>query len=133
MEPDNDHKIESTKLDNLLNKYVAVWLWSLVFGGVTGTLYLLITVQLQYERWGYIGLVKVLFMLLSVALAILSSLSLYKGLSGYLIPRYILQRNITDEDTYKFALNLKRAFLSLVQAVLFRACMSLVDLLYSLK
>lgn len=119
----------NAQLDQLLNKYVAVWLWSILFGTTTGVLYSFLS--FRYDRWGGLGLIIVIPAIASLMYAILSWIALYRALSRYLIPRYILDcQDIVTSDEAKrvFAYMIKRSFLFFVFAAAFRAVASLVEL-----
>ena len=114
-------------LDLLLNKYVSVWLWSILFGTTTGVLYSFLS--FRFERWGGLGLILLIPALAALILAIFSWLMLYRALSGYLIPRFILnQSKYEDSDPDFFAYHIRRAFLYFVFAAGFRALASLLEL-----
>jgi hypothetical protein len=116
-----------THLDQLLNKYVSVWLWSILFGTTTGVLYSFLS--FRYDRWGGLGLILIIPALASLMLAILSWLRLYHALAGYLIPRFILNESHEEEaDPRFFAYQIRRAFLYFVYAAAFRAVASLLEL-----
>lgn len=119
----------NAQLDQLLNKYVAVWLWSILFGTTTGVLYSFLS--FRYDRWGGLGLIIVIPAIASLMYAILSWIALYRALSRYLIPRYILDNQdivTSDEAKREFAYMIKRSFLFFVFAAAFRAVASLVEL-----
>lgn len=113
-------------LDQLLNKYVSVWLWSILFGTTTGVLYTFL--NLRFDRWGGLGLILVLPALFSLILAILSWLRLYHALAGYLIPRFILDTPTGKSDQEFFAYQIRRSFFYFVCAAAFRAIASLLEL-----
>ena len=118
-------------LDRLLSKYVAVWLWSIIFGTTTGVLYSFLS--FRYDRWGGLGIVLLIPAIVSLTLAILSWLSLYRGLSNYLIPLFFRnpEANIVDLAGEHFSYNLKRAFMYFIYAAAFRAFAGLLELLLS--
>lgn len=113
----------NSHLDDLLNKYVSVWLWSILFAPTTGILYSLLS--LRYDRWGPLGLILAIPGLLSLLLAILALLTLYRALAGYLLPRFILN---DDADPHFFAYLIRRGFLYFIYAASFRAVASLLEI-----
>ena len=110
----------------LLNKYVSVWLWSILFGTTTGVLYSFLS--FRYERWGDLGAVLVIPALGSLLLAVGAWLQLYRALTRFLIPRYVLNAR-SDGSEEVFAYCLRRAFLYFVSAAALRAVASILEIL----
>lgn len=73
-----------TQLDQMFSKYVAVWIWSVIFGANTGSLYFVTTYR-SYE-WKSGNLVLVPFILLAGTFAMSSVLSLLRYLERVLLP-----------------------------------------------
>jgi hypothetical protein len=78
---------ESPKFEALLSKYIAVWLWSILFGTTTGVLYSFLSFRL--ERWGGLGMIIAIPAILALLFALMSWGHLYWGLKYFLIPRFI--------------------------------------------
>jgi len=117
---------KSPQWEMLLNKYVSVWLWSILFGTTTGVLYSFLS--FRYERWGDLGAVLVIPALGSLLLAVGAWLQLYRALTRFLIPRYVLNAR-SDGSEEVFAYCLRRAFLYFVSAAALRAVASILEIL----
>ena len=112
--------------ETLLNKYVSVWLWSILFGTTTGVLYSFLS--FRFDRWGYLGALLALPATLALVLALASWLQLYRGLTQFLIPRYVLGLPVEGHEKI-FAYCLRRAFLYFVSAASLRAIASILEIL----
>jgi hypothetical protein len=114
--------------DRLLIKYIAVWLWSILFGTSTGVLYSFL--GFRYDRWGGLGLVLLIPSLLSLVAALLSWFSLYNALRKYLLPKFFSQPDIeVDVDPRVFAIYIRQSFYFFVMAAFFRAVAAIIELL----
>lgn len=123
MQPNLD--VPRDKLDQLLAKYVSVWLWSILFGTTTGILYSFLS--FRYDRWGGLALLLVIPALASLLLALLSWGRLYEAMVGYLLPRFVLGDDEASDPGF-FAYQLRRAFLYFIYAAAFRALASIMEL-----
>jgi hypothetical protein len=110
----------------LLNKYVSVWLWSILFGTTTGVLYTFLSFRI--DKWGCLAGVLAVPLTMALLMAIGSSLQLYRGLVQFLIPRYILGLS-TDGGEKVFAYCLRRSFFFFVCAAFLRAIASILEIL----
>src|SRR5437867_8211561 len=81
----------------LLRKYVAVWLWSILFGGTTGLTYTMISFSTG-ERWGSLALSLAVATLFGIYLLALAWLQLYRYLQYFLIPYVLVGRRAEEED-----------------------------------
>ena len=70
----------------LFDRYIGVWIWSILFGTTTGILYSLL--DFRYEKWGTLAVALLVPALLALAFALLSWFELYAGLRDYLIPMF---------------------------------------------
>lgn len=82
-----DFSGERSRFDGLLSKYIAVWLWSILFGTTTGVLYSFLSFHL--DRWGGLGMIIAVPAMLALLFALMSWGHLYWGLKDFLIPRFI--------------------------------------------
>ena len=117
---------ESPRWEMLLNKYVSVWLWSILFGTTTGLLYSFLS--FRYDKWGDLGAVLIIPAVGSLVLAIGAWLQLYRALTQFLIPRYVL--NAPSDGSEKiFAYCLRRTFIYFVSAAALRAVASIMEIM----
>jgi len=115
------------KLDNLLSKYILVWIWSILFGASSGLIYSLI--EYRPERWGILALPLLFVSLLGMFFAFGSFLTLFRYLLNYLLPIFYGRPVPLDEDGFqKSAVILKRAIVYLVAAAVARALMALAEI-----
>lgn len=122
-----DAQIEGPpRWEALLNKYISVWLWSILFGTTTGVLFSFLS--FRYDRWGELGVVLAIPAFGSLVLAIGAWLQLYRALTIFLIPRYVLSKPADGADEL-FAYSLRRAFLFFVGAAVLRATASVLEIL----
>jgi len=112
----------------LLSKYVGVWLWSAIFGVVSGVLFTLITFRSYDSKWRAFTLLAALLTGIGGVAAISSLLSLYRGLRYFLIPHFILNEK---PDPVMFASSLRAAVLGLILASCARLLISLSELIIS--
>lgn len=86
----SDHLERSSdkKFDELLSKYLSVWIWSILFTTTTGVLYSFLSFHL--DRWGGLAIVIALPAILALLFALASWAHLYWGLQRFLIPRFVL-------------------------------------------
>jgi len=116
--------------DRLLNRYVSVWLWSILFGTTTGVLYSFLSFRL--DRWAGLAVVLVVPALLALVFALMAWGHLYWGLKRYLIPKFVLQRFSDAPDApeaHRFAYHLHRALALFICAAAFRALASILELI----
>lgn len=108
----------------LLGKYVSVWLWSILFGSMTGVGYSFIAYRPFDTRFRVSVLLSGLLFAIGAMAALSSLLALYKALVRYLIPQFILRH---ESDPELFAICLQRALFMFIVAVITRVVMALVD------
>ena len=143
----------SANLDNLLDKYITVWIWSVLFGASTGLVISLITYRTD-ARWGPLNAILLLFLIISIVAAVISWRALMRYMSVYLIPKFLLHQfstrkekksddkaqpyeskrlTTTDENEAerKAAESLRRAFEYLVIAAGARVIITLLEMAYS--
>jgi hypothetical protein len=124
--PDTDLEKRTTVYDALLSKYIAVWLWSIIFGAVSGIFYSFISYRSYGERVGPLILFASLTTILGIASAVVAFFSLYQGLVKYLIPRFFLNEKPSAEI---LARALKNAFLMLIISLIIRLAQSLFEII----
>lgn len=78
----------SSRLDRLLSKYVAVWLWSIAFGGTSTLAYNFIGSSFGGGDWGTLSLALAALAALGMLLIAVAWLSLYYFFSRYLLPSF---------------------------------------------
>ena len=107
------------RLPALLSQYVSVWIWSIQFGALTGVTYSYISFNLR-DNWGLYTLILVLFTVVGIVISLQAWFFNYKYLIIYLIPKFILQRDISEKEINHAAFLLKRAFFFLIMAIMLR-------------
>jgi hypothetical protein len=122
--------------DRLLNKYLAVWLWSIIFGTNGGIVFSLISISGTSMLWKQLAIVLLIPGIASASFGIYALVLLYRALTRYLLPRffgYWLERQNTgaEPDPKVFAYFLHRAFQSVVAAALCRLAAVLIEIALS--
>ncbi|HEV3458578.1 MAG TPA: hypothetical protein VHG32_18625 [Thermoanaerobaculia bacterium] len=114
-------------LDSLLSKYISVWLWSIVFGSISGLAFSLASYH-GYERPSLLALLAAVPLILGMGGVILALLSLYRGLVDYLLPRFLFDKN--PDPIYFFDM-MRRAVAFLIITLVARLFLALFDLAFS--
>jgi ABC-type sugar transport system permease subunit len=125
--PDQKHH------NRLLDKYISVWLWSVLFGASTGLVLSLITYRTD-ARWGLLNAILLFVLLISVLAAVVSWRALLRYMSTYLIPKFLLHSfgAKKEKDIEEIAAKeLRRAFEYLVIAASFRVVLTLLEMAYA--
>jgi hypothetical protein len=117
MNTQQNQSIGNDRISRLLNKYVAVWLWSILFGATTGVGYTVMT--LRSGSWGSLGAVLVLPGMIVLMFTAAAWLHLYRAFTRYLLPVFFENRS-DEKSTYMFQYSLGRAFYFLFMASLVR-------------
>lgn len=118
----------SDKLDNLLAKYVSVWLWSIIFGATTGVLYSFLS--FRFDRWGVLALALVIPAIASLLSALMSWRHVYVAMVDYLLPKFVYE-SARDLDPKQFAYQLSRAFQYFMFAAGFRALAAFMEIAFA--
>jgi len=114
--------------DSLLSKYIAVWLWSAIFGALSGVFFSFITFRSYEGKWRAFSILATLLSGMGLLAILSSSIALYRGLKDYILPKFLLNQ---DPDPLKLALSLRSAVLMLIVASFARILMSLAELITS--
>jgi hypothetical protein len=117
-----------TNFDKLLNKYISVWLWSILFGAASGLTYSIFSTR-PFEKWGMLSTLFTAIYAYLICAIILTWFYLYRFLKGFIIPRFF---PTTDEIIDDKILNrkmklLNMAFLSLLFATVLRVLIPLLE------
>jgi hypothetical protein len=129
MEDSQKEREEKFIFDRLLNKYVAVWLWSIIFGATTGVIYSFL--NFRTDRWGWFGLLMLIPIILAFLAYLLSSHRLYKALKCYLLPKFFLPSFIdNEENSILFIDYIKQSFYFFIVAVSFRLLISILEIIF---
>jgi hypothetical protein len=143
--------------NRVLDRYVAVWIWSVLFGTSTGLLFSLSNINAR--PWGSLGLPIALFSVLALFMAFASWQALYRALRHHILPQFFpkdFPREIENQEhTYGFGNSdnwavipvpqagtikisrptlswlLSQAFYYLIAASVFRALASVIEALLS--
>jgi len=116
--------------DRLLNKYLAVWLWSILFSANSVVVFSLTGLG-SASGWKQFAFVLLLPALGAALFAIFGFLSLYRALTHYLLPRFFDHADGRAPDQKLFAYLIQRAFAYLMAAAVFRLITALTDLALS--
>lgn len=125
-----NEKIPS-EIDKILSKYISVWLWSILFGSVTAVGYSFLGYDLR-ENWGELSVLLFAIIMLGMSCIFISIFSLYLYLIKYIIPRFLFSEHTCFSGPHvmeKAGRWLRRAFLGLMLAILFRLSITTVGLL----
>src|ERR1700720_2730550 len=112
-------------IDRLLSKYVSVWLWSILFGTDVGLGYSSLTYY-SPNKWGSLGLLLVILLVVSVSASFMSWVNLLNYLSGCLIPKFFYPEagRVHEELDLKYAPTLRRALRFMILAFVARGSMT---------
>lgn len=103
-----------SELEQLLKKYIAVWLWSILFGGTTGLSYTMLSLY-SGERWGPLGVVLGASMALAMLFLTMAWFYLYVYLRDFLIPDALIGRQKGElVDHLRGGEILQRAYLLMI-------------------
>lgn len=117
-----------TNFNKLLNRYISVWLWSILFGAASGLTYSIFTTR-PFEKWGVLSTLFIVIFVYLIISIIITWLYLYRFLKSYIIPRFF---PTTDEEIDDKILNKKMnllnlSFLSLLIATILRVLIPLLE------
>ena len=120
------------RIDTLLSKYLLVWIWSVLFGASTTLFYSFIASRTS-ESWGPLDLLLLILVAIGLLATVTSNLALFRFLTIYLIPKFLLPSRINDEDyiNRKSAALLRSAFLYMILGAVVRVCMVIAELIFS--
>lgn len=136
--------------ERLLDRYITVWMWSVLFGASTGLVFNLISYRTD-SRWGPLNVLLMFVLLVSLVAALTTWRALLRCMSVYLIPKFLLHKfneNVTstsDKDSIarqelaareseaesKAADALRRAFEYLVIGAVARIVMTILEMIYA--
>jgi hypothetical protein len=127
-EPD---KLEN-RIDNLLSKYLLVWIWSVLFGASSGLFYSFVGFG-SSRPWGPLNLLLAILAAISLLSLVISNLALFRFLTLYLIPKFLVTSIKEDEDrvNHKSAILLRSAFAYMIFGAVARVLMTLAELIFS--
>jgi hypothetical protein len=114
---------EHPLLDRLLDRYVAVWIWSILFGTSTGLLYAFS--ETRWRDWGPLTAALAIPAVFGFAFAFMAWRHLLRGLRRYVIPTYVLRTR--DTDVEEFSKDLSRAIAFVINAALFKVVLAVVE------
>lgn len=120
---------EHSPLEMLLNRYVAVWLWSIVFGASTGLLYSLVSFSYRTGKLSYLTYVLLMPAVLSLIFALQTWMMLLGGLRCYLLPRFFPSVGASAPDEARFAYLIQRSFFYLILASVMRVTAAILEML----
>ena len=112
------------RLDRLLSKYVAVWLWSITFGGTSTLAYNFIGFSFGKYAWGTLSLPLAVLAAIGMLLIGIAWMSLYSYFDRYLLPSFFFGLSIEQQEELS-----KSAAVKLARAVRFTILAGMVSLL----
>jgi hypothetical protein len=127
-------------LEKLLSKYIAVWLWSILFGANSALIYSL--VNYRADKWGSYGLALAMLVTLSAVFVFSSFFTLLRYLRYFLLPSVFgpseskgdgagNEAALHKVDGDKAAQHLLAAACRfLVMAAILRACTTLAEMFF---
>src|SRR5829696_4475003 len=101
-------EVEDSRIDRLLAKYVTVWLWSILFGTSIGLGYAFIEYRPR-EKWGVLGFLLLLLLLLGSFATLIALFRLFTYLSKFLIPTFFGLEEKAMEKGGRFAASLLKS------------------------
>lgn len=134
MTPESEDNTNNNRhFDELLSKYLSVWLWSILFGGTTTLTFSLANVT-GYEKWGTLAWVIAMLLAIDMSFLIVSWLTLYQFLRSHLIYGIFLDNAdaFDIENKEKAGRYLNLSFYSLIMAGVVRLMIELVKQFFQL-
>ena len=89
----------TSNLDDLLSKYISVWLWSILFGANTGVL-VSFYIRQELQGWGSTALTLSIILCTGAVFLVLSYVNLYFYFKRFIIPVF-LEGKIIDSLKYR--------------------------------
>jgi hypothetical protein len=114
--------------ESLLSKYISVWLWSVLFGSMSGLSYSFIGYRPLVNRFRPLAILSILLLVSGFLAALTCLIALYQALFGYLVPQFVMRK---ESDPGVFATFLRLAFLMFIVAAIVRVIMALTDVVLS--
>ena len=105
-------------VDNLLSKYISVWLWSITLGATSALSFVFTNSSFSRGEWGPLSFALALGTLLGMLVTLAAWMQLLFYLRYFLIPRLILRRPLPDEEEAAAATSLVKAFRYMILGVL---------------
>jgi len=119
MQGSPDIPYKETQWDQMLAKYVHVWLWSILVGATTGIG--LSGLSLSYPaKWGILGIGLIAASGLAIACVLASLYALSRFLIGYLLPVFFASAPVSREDMLKAGRRLAQSLQFLIFAIIIR-------------
>jgi hypothetical protein len=136
--------------ERLLDRYITVWMWSVLFGASTGLIFNLISYRTD-SRWGLFNGLLLFVLLISLVAALKTWRMLLRCMSVYLIPKFILHKfnenpsstsdkNVSPQQSLgsaereaesKAADALRQAFESLVIGAVARIVVTVIEMIFA--
>jgi len=120
---------EAHTWDDLLAKYVRVWVWSAILGANAGLTYLYIGVEFQ-KPWGALTPLLLALMALGVVASFASWWALLVHLRIAIVPSFFGYQS--PHDSQEYTIRQRRAARTIIQSYQYFTIAALVRLLFSL-
>lgn len=116
----------------LLSKYISVWIWSILFGALSGITYSFIGRYYEISKWGVLSLLLVMLMSIGILASIRGWLFMFQYLMSYIVPQFIHpnKENKSDDDDPSYWL--RQAFLMIIIGLAMRLAIELSMLMFSI-
>jgi hypothetical protein len=131
------------RIDRVLAKYVSVWLWSILFGTSISLSFSFISYR-PADKWGALGFLLAALLIVGFVFAVSSLVYQFYYLKDFLIPTFFPgpdaeAKDVSPEETRvrrdkersRATYYLKKSVRLMIFAVVLRAVMVLVELIYS--
>lgn len=134
------------RIDRVLAKYVSVWLWSILFGTSISLSFSFISYR-PAEKWGPLGLLLAVLLIIGFIFAVSSLVYQFYYLKNFLIPTFFPgpgrpdteSKDVSTEEAHAgrdrerllATYYLRKSVRLMIFAVVLRAVMVLVELIYS--
>lgn len=121
-------------LDNLLSKYIAVWIWSILFGALSGVTYSFLGGYYEISNWGPLSLLLVIEVSIGLLASIGAWLYMFQYLVKYIVPRFV-HNSWIEQDSQELNTHsvywIRQVFLLIILALAMRLVMELSMLIFS--
>lgn len=124
-----DGRIDETRSPILaaLEKYLEVWLFSILLGALTGLTLSLFSFRGEPGRWGIFGLPLLALALVGAVAVVAAWLAMSRYFRGWLVPKFLLKEADRQMPAPQAAQCLERAMSYFVLGVLTRVLAGLLD------
>jgi hypothetical protein len=113
-----------------LDKYLEVWLFSILLGALSGLTYSLFSLRGEPGRWGIFGLPFLVLNLGGAIVVVAAWAAMGQYFRRWLVPRFLLKQSSGQIPAVEAARCLERAMSYFVLGILLRILIGLLDLAF---